>query len=126
MSDKGTGDSPISDEQFSQALDNLLNRMRKKHFRKMLLKGIPTCVKCGEPIFDSQKFCSYCGNQNPNYDEAQFELEHRDTVANIRASEGCPDSHADLREGLANDQELGHRRGAMYCSECGALVDINK
>jgi hypothetical protein len=125
MKDDDQGNVPISDDDFSQEMGNLTRRMRRKHFFDILVEGLSPCVHCGEGIFKSQAFCTYCGKRNPNYDEAEFELENGKTVREISAAEGCPDTHAALRKGLRDDEDLKPREGKMYCSECGGLVDIN-
>ncbi len=128
MPDENQNSEPISDREFSQELDALTGEMRSQHFLQMLTEGegLLPCPNCAETIFLSQAFCTYCGKQNPNYDEARFELENGETVAVVRAEDGCPDTHAALRRGLLCDKDLKPREGKMYCSECGALVDINQ
>ena len=117
---------PLSDDELAKELEKLTGQVRVDHFVKIRQEGLPPCLNCAEPIFKSQKFCPGCGTQNSDYDESSFEMENGATVSQVRAEEGCPETHHALRKGLRDDEDLKHRNGKMHCSECGILVDINE
>jgi hypothetical protein len=50
------------------------------------------CVKCGRPCLLVNKFCSFCGTENPNFDEAELEHQFGHSFSEVR-DEVCNAGH---------------------------------
>lgn len=74
------------------------------------------CIHCAKPLARHAKFCTWCGKENPNFDEVELVQQRGMTLHEARAYY-CFNEHRVLWEEALHDPKLFEEQ--PYCPFCG-------
>jgi hypothetical protein len=94
------GETDLSDEAIGRIAD---------YFEKALKQ---TCGNCGQTCETDLKFCPYCGVENSEFDEAEFQRFVGFSLAEAKA-EYCDVGHPGRQQAERDHPEM------VYCFYCG-------
>jgi hypothetical protein len=79
----------------------------------ILLGEFELCAQCNNHCSSAEKFCMWCGTQNPLFDESSHSLEMGDFAENVRKN--CEKQHPHREEEAKDDP----KRMTPFCLYCG-------
>ena len=74
------------------------------------------CASCAKPLGKHLRFCTWCSQENPQFDEAELVHQWGVTLAEARARD-CSDEHRVSKDRTLQDPELFAEQ--PYCPLCG-------
>lgn len=78
-----------------------------------LIEQFELCAQCDNHCSSAEKFCMWCGTQNPLFDESSHSLEMGDFAENVRNN--CEKQHPHREEERREDPKCM----TPFCSYCG-------
>ena len=74
------------------------------------------CSRCGESVWESDRYCAVCGKINEHYNEAAFQLDFNKSLDQVYAEE-CNKGHPEAMRDVKEDPDIC--KEFPFCRDCG-------